>query len=119
MRRNAVQIPNAKYKPKTVIADCEHVSQEPFRKHTEATVQRYGSVVGVNLVNQHGTEELLSRDYRKLTSLYEKELKVQLVVFDFHKECGAANYQYAPAKRAFAIGMSHPVILLTTLNETF
>ena len=56
----------------------------------ECTLQE---VVGVNLVNQHGSELILSRAFEEQAAAFAKSSRgFRLVTFDFHKECGATSY---------------------------
>lgn len=52
------------------------------------------AVTAINLVNQHGSEGQLERAFRKESKRYaaERQAPWHYVAFDFHKECGAANY---------------------------
>ena len=50
-------------------------------------------VVGVNLVNQHGSELVLSKAFEEQASEFAKSSGgFRLVTFDFHKQCGATSY---------------------------
>jgi hypothetical protein len=90
-----VQVPNTRYKPKTAIPDVRTVSATAFLNHARAVTKQYGAVAGVNLVNQHGTEGKLGDAFASLVESLPPEIPFSLFAFDFHKECGAANYQCA------------------------
>lgn len=92
-----MQVPNTRYKPKTEIPDPHTVSATAFMAHAHSVTQKYGAVAGVNLVNQHGTEGKLGEAYGAMVDTLPPEIPFSLFSYDFHKECGAANYQYAPA----------------------
>ena len=50
-------------------------------------------VAAVNLVNQHGTEGILSSAFEAEAKCFAQEKAgFNLISFDFHKECGAASY---------------------------
>jgi hypothetical protein len=89
-----LQVPNTRYKPKTEIPDVRTVSAAAFMNHARAVTKKYGAVAGVNLANQHGTEGRLGEAYTKMVESLPHEIPFSLFSFDFHKECGAANYQY-------------------------
>lgn len=90
-----LQVPNTRYKPKTEIPDARTVSATAFVNHARAVTTQYGAVAGVNLANQHGTEGKLGEAYSSMVESLPPEIPFSLFPFDFHKECGAANYQYA------------------------
>jgi hypothetical protein len=48
----------------------------------------------IDLVNQHGSEGLLEKAFAKEAQRYasSKGAPLTYVAFDFHKECGAKNY---------------------------
>lgn len=83
------QKPNLQYKPPTVLREN---SQEAFRKHAQMILSRYGSVVGINLVNLHGSEKVLADEFeRQVASLASQDFR--LVSFDFHKETKGMRYE--------------------------
>jgi SacI homology domain len=90
-------VPNTRYKPKTEIPDIHTVSKTAFINHARAVTKKYGAVAGVNLANQHGTEGKLGQAYTTMVDSLPPEVPFSLFTFDFHKECGAANYQYVTA----------------------
>lgn len=96
--RSAVQVPNTKYKPPTVIAD-DDTSAGPFSRHAADLKQRYGAVVAVNLVNSNGSEGKLADTFGRLVARLPASLPFTLVNFDFHKECGKSSYECAPSPR--------------------
>lgn len=87
-------MPNIKYKPPTVIAKGP-ANEEPFRQHATKMTKTYGSVMAINLVNQHGSEGMLCDEFERLVAGVQGSLPFQLKSFDFHKECGSLDYSYA------------------------
>eukprot|EP00877_Chromochloris_zofingiensis_P011352 jgi/Chrzof1/6470/Cz18g12080.t1 len=87
------QIPNIKYKPPTKIMEGGD-SVKAFDAHADRLLSKYMAVTAINLVNQHGSEGQLERAFRKESKRYaaERQAPWHYVAFDFHKECGAANY---------------------------
>jgi hypothetical protein len=50
-------------------------------------------IVAVNLANQHGSEGVLSSAFKDEADRYAaKAAGMNLVAFDFHKQCGATRY---------------------------
>ena len=50
-------------------------------------------VDGVNLVNQHGSELILSKAFEEQAAAFAKTNRgFRLITFDFHKQCGATSY---------------------------
>ncbi|GMH37947.1 hypothetical protein BSKO_05831 [Bryopsis sp. KO-2023] len=84
------QIPCIKYKPPTKISPSE-VFSPAFDRHITQIVSTYKEVVGISLVNQHGSEGMLSRSFVQESRKFQ-DRGFKLVPFDFHKECGAKNY---------------------------
>lgn len=86
------QSPNMKYKPTTRIAPPE-VYGPAFQRHARALLAQYKEVRAVNLVNQHGSEGILSTAFTEEAARFAKDNPgFSLISFDFHKECGAASY---------------------------
>ncbi len=57
-------------------------------------------MVGVNLVNQKGSELVLSKAFEEQAAAFAKSSRgFRLVTFDFHKECGATSYHKCVALR--------------------
>eukprot|EP00892_Ulva_mutabilis_P011567 jgi/Ulvmu1/8783/UM048_0038.1 len=87
------QVPNTKYKPSTDIPNVNKYSRVPFYTHARSMTARYGAITAVNLVNSHGTEGKLSAAYAAAVNALPSEIPFTITTFDFHKECGATNYQ--------------------------
>lgn len=87
-----MQVPNARYKPPTVIGDTERHCREPFVAHARAMTERFGSVTCVNLVNRLGSEGRLCSVFEALVEGARGSLPINIISFDFHKECGKMNY---------------------------
>ena len=50
-------------------------------------------VDAVNLVNQHGSELVLSKAFEEQAAAFAKTGSgFRLITFDFHKQCGATSY---------------------------
>jgi hypothetical protein len=92
----AMQVPNTRYKPPTLIAD-ERSAAEPLLKHARHMARRYGAVTAVSLVNQGGSEGRLGASFKRLVSDLPGEVPFQIVEFDFHHECGASSYECGPS----------------------
>ena len=51
------------------------------------------AVDGVNLVNQHGSELILSKAFEEQAATFARTNRgFRLITFDFHKQCGATSY---------------------------
>ena len=47
----------------------------------------------MNLVNQHGSELVLSKAFEEQAAAFAKTGRgFRLITFDFHKQCGATSY---------------------------
>lgn len=92
-----MQVPNTKYKPPTDLPNVNKYSRAPFYAHARLITARYGAVTAVNLVNSHGTEGKLSAAYTAAVNALPSEIPFTITTFDFHKECGATNYECALA----------------------
>lgn len=86
------QAPNIKYKPPTYMAPVDQC-QPAFDKHIGLLLEHYKEVTALNLANQHGSEGKLGAAYEELARNFRgKQSGFRLEAFDFHKECGATNY---------------------------
>lgn len=87
------QTPCLKYKIPIRIAPparCDPV----FAAHARELIQGYKECVGINLANQTGREGKLSAAYADAVRAFSTTSPgFRLEAFDFHKQCGAANYQ--------------------------
>ena len=71
-------------------------------------------VVGVNLVNQKGSELVLSKAFEEQAAAFARSSRgFRLVTFDFHKECGATSYH-----KCVCTGSKAPRVVATGPDET-
>ncbi|XP_035829219.1 phosphatidylinositol-3-phosphatase SAC1 isoform X2 [Aplysia californica] len=75
---------NLKRLPRPVLMDVDHISA--FQKHFDHQVYIYGNQVIVNLVNQHGSEQVLEKRLAQVVTNAQNK-NVRYEPFDFHKEC--------------------------------
>ena len=87
------QTPNLKYKiPINVAAPTK--CEPSLAAHARNLTDRYGKVTAINLANQTGREGKLSGAYAEAAAaVTATNPAFRLVPFDFHKQCGATNYQ--------------------------
>lgn len=84
------QIVDLTYQPKIELAGVDD-TPNVVQRHFQDLVQRYGSVVAVDLVNQHGREGTLSKEYGNAMQNITNE-NIQYVAFDFHRVCGPVRF---------------------------
>jgi len=61
-------------------------------------------VDAVNLVNQHGSELVLSRAFEEQAAAFAKGGRgFRLITFDFHKQCGGTSYHKCVRRSAFDV----------------
>ncbi|KAL4421843.1 hypothetical protein ABPG77_001325 [Micractinium sp. CCAP 211/92] len=87
------QTPCLKYKIPIRIAPPAR-SDPVFAEHARQLIQGYGECVGINLANQTGREGKLSAAYADAARAFSTGGPgFRLEPFDFHKQCGATNYE--------------------------
>ncbi|KAJ7530194.1 hypothetical protein O6H91_15G084400 [Diphasiastrum complanatum] len=85
------QIVDLTYKPKMRAIDLEE-TPKVVQRHFQDLSQRYGSVLALDLINQQGSEAVLSLAYGSaMQSLVNKNLRY--VPFDFHRTCGHTHFE--------------------------
>ncbi|TKY87434.1 hypothetical protein EX895_004112 [Sporisorium graminicola] len=90
-------------KPPPVLERTESENTAACRKHFAAQVERYGSIICVNLAEQGGKEGHISKAYRTAVESLRSEggtgstewdrQKLHYVDFDFHKECAGMKFE--------------------------
>ncbi|PSC73450.1 phosphoinositide phosphatase SAC8 isoform X2 [Micractinium conductrix] len=89
------QTPCLKYKIPIRLAPPAR-SDAVFAEHARHLIDGYREVVGINLANQGGREGRLSAAYADAARAFAASgpgpAAFRLEPFDFHKQCGAANY---------------------------
>ncbi|XP_042484714.1 phosphoinositide phosphatase SAC6-like isoform X2 [Macadamia integrifolia] len=85
------QIVDLRYKPKFEIVrpeEAPHVAE----RHFFDLRKRYGSVIAVNLVNQHGSEGRLSEKFANAMQHIISD-DIRYTHFDFHQICGHIHFE--------------------------
>ncbi|KAG8660087.1 phosphoinositide phosphatase SAC6 isoform X1 [Manihot esculenta] len=85
------QIVDLTYKPKFEIVKPEDASQVAERHFLDLR-KKYGAVIAVDLVNEHGGEGRLSEKFAKATQHIISD-DVRYLHFDFHKICGHIHFE--------------------------
>lgn len=85
------QIVDLTYKPQPKLINAEQTPKVVDR-HFHDLVQRYGSVLVVDLVNQQGSEEILSLAYGSAMQNIADQ-NIRYVPFDFHRICGHVHLE--------------------------
>ncbi|KAH9311622.1 hypothetical protein KI387_026657, partial [Taxus chinensis] len=83
------QIVDLTYKPKFNVINTEE-TPKVVQRHFHDLVQRYGSIVAIDLVNQKGSEGSLSLAYADAVQHLEH---IRYVPFDFHRMCGHLHFE--------------------------
>jgi hypothetical protein len=85
---------NIQYKPKPVILSDEKTNAALCETHMKAVSEMYrgAKVVCVDLVDQKGSEGVISGAYRKACQSVGSKVNVQYLGFDFHKKCAKMQY---------------------------
>ncbi|KAF9426812.1 hypothetical protein BGZ76_002588, partial [Entomortierella beljakovae] len=79
-------------KPIPIMERTEEENEEGFKKHVESLINQYGRQIFVNLVEQHGREQIAGSAY----TYYAKKLsdpRINYVEFDFHEKCKGMKYE--------------------------
>eukprot|EP00250_Pteridium_aquilinum_P014498 c22030_g1_i1 orf=309-2078(-) len=85
------QVVDLTYKPKIMLANLDETPRV-VQRHFQDLVERYGSVVAVDLVNQHGSEAVLGKAYANAMQNIVSE-RIHYVPFDFHRICGQVKFE--------------------------
>ncbi|KAG8662878.1 phosphoinositide phosphatase SAC6 isoform X1 [Manihot esculenta] len=85
------QIVDLTYKPKFEIIKPEDAPQVAERHFLDLR-KKYGSVLAVDLVNEHGGEGRLSEKFANATQHIRSD-DVRYIHFDFHKICGHIHFE--------------------------
>eukprot|EP00761_Pharyngomonas_kirbyi_P007279 gb/GECH01007289.1/.p1 GENE.gb/GECH01007289.1/~~gb/GECH01007289.1/.p1 ORF type:complete len:595 (+),score=113.39 gb/GECH01007289.1/:1-1785(+) len=86
------QYANLKYKPRPTLHENKDKSIG-FCEHFDKLRKRYQNITAVSLVNQTGSEGVLSDEYESAVKKYLDQDHVRFVGFDFHKECKNMKYE--------------------------
>jgi len=87
------QFPNIKYKPKPNLSGDATKHQQYFKRHIDSQVVLYGKQYALNLVNQHGSENVLARAFQQVVdSCSGCKDNVSYEAFDFHHVCGTNKW---------------------------
>ncbi|KAL9653807.1 hypothetical protein ABK040_012868 [Willaertia magna] len=82
------QKPNLQYKPPFTLKK----EVKAFDVHFDNILDRYDSIVIVNLVNQKGSEKKLADEYENQYREYSRNQNIKYIAFDFHNKCKSMNY---------------------------
>lgn len=85
------QVVDLTYKPKIQLANLDE-TPKVVQRHFQDLSQRYGTVIAVDLVNQHGSEAVLSTAYGNAIQNIVNE-DIHYVPFDFHRICGQVKFE--------------------------
>ncbi|XP_042378318.1 phosphoinositide phosphatase SAC7-like [Zingiber officinale] len=85
------QIVDLTYKPKFDIVRPDEASRVAERHFLDLN-KKYGSVVAVDLVNQHGSEGRLSERFANAMQTIQND-DIRYVHFDFHQICGHIHFE--------------------------
>ncbi|KAH7287003.1 hypothetical protein KP509_32G032600 [Ceratopteris richardii] len=87
------QVVDLTYKPKIKLFDLDE-TPKVVERHFQDLTERYGSIVAVDLVNQHGGEAVLGGAFanamQKISSVNDN---IYYVPFDFHRICGQVKFE--------------------------
>jgi hypothetical protein len=84
------QPPTLRYKPAIRLVADEKITRQAFDRHFERLSAQYEEpVVIVDLVNQHGSEQMLQWRY----ALEASRRRIPYVAWDFHHECKGMHYE--------------------------
>ncbi|KAF9536944.1 hypothetical protein EC957_009340 [Mortierella hygrophila] len=79
-------------KPIPVMERTEEENYQGFSSHFEMQQSRYGRQICINLVEQHGREQVAGSAYtRYIQKLNEPQIRY--VEFDFHEQCKGMRYE--------------------------
>lgn len=79
------QLANLKYKPPMELYNMSE-NEKVFKSHFEGLLERFGTVVAVNLVDRGGWEGILAKQFASYVDRLG-EPKLRYVHFDFHQHC--------------------------------
>ncbi|CAM6083198.1 unnamed protein product [Calypogeia fissa] len=85
------QIVDLTYKP-PIKAIQLNETPKVVERHFRDLAQRYGSVLALDLINQHGSEGVLSEAYGAAMQNVTND-SLRYVAFDFHKICGHIHFE--------------------------
>lgn len=85
------QIVDLTYKPEPRLVHIDQAANV-VKRHFHDLFQRYGSILVVDLVNQQGSEEILSFAFGNAMQNLVNE-NVRYIPFDFHKICGHIHFE--------------------------
>ncbi|XP_074582504.1 phosphoinositide phosphatase SAC7-like isoform X2 [Curcuma longa] len=85
------QIVDLTYKPKFDIVRPDEASRVAERHFLDLN-KKYGSVVAVDLVNQHGSEGRLSERFANAMQTIQND-EIRYIHFDFHQICGHIHFE--------------------------
>lgn len=85
------QVVDLTYKPKIQLANLDE-TPKVVQRHFQGLTQRYGTVIAVDLVNQHGSEAVLGTAYgNSIQNIVNED--IHYVPFDFHRICGQVKFE--------------------------
>lgn len=86
---------NLRYKPDLQIMDVPETDAS-FRRHLDHMVEKYNSLILVNLVNQKGHEQPVKEAFERVMKAAENDPAVadraRYLYFDFHAECSKMRF---------------------------
>jgi len=82
------QRPNIKYKPALKLDEDSSKHLQLFERHFDSQSLIYGKQFALNLVNQHGSENVLACEFQNAVNAMRDGSRVGYEAFDFHHHCG-------------------------------
>lgn len=79
-------------KPIPVMERTEQENYQGFSSHFRMQRSRYGRQICINLVEQHGREQVAGSAYTRYTQKLN-EPEIRYVEFDFHEQCKGMRYE--------------------------
>ena len=86
------QTPTLKYSPKLKINPDNKKNTQLAEKHFKESVERYGDITLINLIDKKGSQKLIGDAFTKLMDNL-KNPKLFYEWFDFHHECRKMKYE--------------------------
>ncbi|KAH7388304.1 hypothetical protein KP509_16G069200 [Ceratopteris richardii] len=85
------QIVDLTYKPQPRLVHIDQTG-DALKRHFHDLIQRYGSILVIDLVNQQGSEEVLSFAFSKAMQTIVDE-NIRYIQFDFNRICGHVHFE--------------------------
>ena len=86
------QTPTLKYNPKLKIHPDHKKNVSLAEEHFKETIERYGDISLINLIDRKGSQNLIGEEFTKVVSTM-KNPKLNYEWFDFHHECRKMKYE--------------------------